>query len=96
MTFLGKPESARCAVPLLIPVSVVISRQERPCVRRRAILPRSTTNGGRPRRFPLARALGSTKLTMGSQNWQALKMPKIALRLVLKTGGQLLAPSATL
>ncbi len=29
-TFLGKPESARWAVPLLIPVRVTISRDERP------------------------------------------------------------------
>ena len=35
---MGKPESARWAVPLLIPVSAVISRQERPCARSVAIL----------------------------------------------------------
>ena len=55
-TFLGKPESARWAVPLLVPVSAVISRQERPCTRRAAILEASTTTFGLPRCLPLARA----------------------------------------
>jgi hypothetical protein len=36
--FLGKPENARCPVPLEIPVSIEISRQERPCWRKAAIL----------------------------------------------------------
>ncbi len=40
---LGKPETARLVVPLLIPVSAVISRQERPCVGGEAILAASTT-----------------------------------------------------
>ncbi len=45
--FLGKLESALWAVPLLIPVSNVISCQERPWARRRAILAASTAFRGR-------------------------------------------------
>lgn len=51
--FLGKPESARWAVPLLIPISILISRHERPCERRLAILKTSTTFRGLPSRFSL-------------------------------------------
>jgi hypothetical protein len=45
--FLGKPESARRAVLLLIPVSVTISRHERPCARRMTILAASNNYPGR-------------------------------------------------
>lgn len=47
--FLSKLRSDLWAVPLLIPVSDVIWRQERPCARKAAILPQSTTTRGRPR-----------------------------------------------
>jgi hypothetical protein len=51
--FLGKPENARWAEPLLIPASDTISRQERPCARRAAILEASANTRGLPRRLPL-------------------------------------------
>ncbi len=42
-TFLGKLESARWAVPFVIPVSDKISRHKHPCARRAAILRASTS-----------------------------------------------------
>src|SRR5260370_2350571 len=47
-TFLGKPARARCAVPFPIPNSSVMLRQERPCLRKLAILVTSTTTLGLP------------------------------------------------
>jgi hypothetical protein len=60
---LGKPVTALCAVPLLTPVSALISDQERPCARRTPILEASTIIRGLPRRLPLARAFRSPART---------------------------------
>jgi hypothetical protein len=49
--FLGKPQSGRWTVPLLTPVSMVISHQECPLARGAAILAASTTTRGLPRRL---------------------------------------------
>jgi hypothetical protein len=45
--FLGKLENARWAVPLLIPVSAMIPRHERPCARMAATLSAPTGFRGR-------------------------------------------------
>jgi hypothetical protein len=52
--FLDKPQSDRWAVPLLIPVSTVISRQEHPCARRMEVVAALTMPGGLTGDFPLA------------------------------------------
>ena len=52
-----------CAVPLVRPVSAQISRQERPCARRAAILRASVIFRGCPRCFPFARAFRNPALT---------------------------------
>src|SRR5215472_6713118 len=50
--FLGRPRTARCAVPLDIPSVWQISVHERPSLRRPATFMRSTTTRGLPNRFP--------------------------------------------
>jgi hypothetical protein len=54
-TFWGKPQTARCAEPLLIAISIVISRHERPWAHRAATWAASAATGGVPRSFYLAR-----------------------------------------
>ena len=61
--FLGKLRMARCAVPLLSPVSRLIVAQDAPASRSEAILARSTTTCGLPSRFPLAHAFRRPALT---------------------------------
>lgn len=85
--FLGNPESARCAVPSLIPVSATISPQGRPCARRLAIPATPTTTRGLPRgacpRGPaLTRSAGSASLVL------RLRHPVYSLqRCGIKMGG---------
>src|SRR5215472_8317406 len=50
--FLGKPRTARCAVPFEIPNVLQISVHERPSLRRPVTFMRSTTTRGLPNRFP--------------------------------------------
>jgi hypothetical protein len=84
MGFLGKPRTARWAVPLLRPVSSQIAAQERPALRRLAILEPSTLTRGLPSRFPrdFAKAIPDrTRSLINSRSNSAMeaKIPKTSL-----------------
>ena len=84
-TILGKLKTTLWAVPLLVPVSAVTLRQERPCARRAAILGASTTTRGLPSALPRRefsfsaqatrwRRFGGAALLLGSCNPLLLAM----------------------
>ena len=62
--FLGKLRSARCAVPLLSPVSRQTVAQDAPLFRSVAILRASTITRGLPSRLPFARAAAKPDRTL--------------------------------
>ena len=61
-TILGKLQNARCTEPLLLPISSVISRHERPCARRAPILAASTAGLVEKLAKDVARALAAPDL----------------------------------
>ena len=74
---MGKPRTARWAVPLLTPVSSQIAAQERPALRRLAILERSTLTLGLPSRFPRDFARAIPDRTRSLINSRSNKAPEI-------------------
>jgi hypothetical protein len=79
IVFLGRPQNARCADPLLIPVSAVISRHERPCARRAPILAASTATCCLPGSFLLARAFRKPQLIAWNEGIDCRSPEKLAV-----------------